>query len=487
MLPLQSVEILRKLDKKELKRFGDFLSSPYFNNSDLILRIFDAVKKEHPEFDGKFLQSEKIFKKLYPGEEFKETRIQNLYSEFGGLLKKFMGYERIESKKSELDIFIAEALTKRDLNDISNKIILRSLSSYEDGSLYIPNSFVRLHRLNQNYLHNLDSLRQQDTEEYLNIQINGQKNLLIFFLTSFLEMCLTNSINNRLFDWKKNKIESFLEAINFEKVLEYIGDNFPEYKTFIKTIYLIYYYTEHPITPEQYYELKSGVLEIMDKVHRNDKLFFIVRTIQIILAKLVQIDRRTFYREIFELSKIFSEQQIFPNEVLKNLAIGPFRDMFTVAIILNEYDWAENFVNEYSQYLNEEKRENELNYSMGVLSFKRNDFEASLSYFNKLQLHDIIEKVNVRFYYMMNYIELKAYESALASLNTIRQFYTDRAEEIPEMFAVLIPNALKYFGIVIKAEEKDEKIERYLIDEAKKSGRFYHVKYVLDKMEKRAG
>jgi len=485
MLPQQSVEILKKLNKKELKRFGDFLSSPYFNNSELILQIYDAAKKEYPEFGGKFLQNEKIFKKLYPGEEFKETRIQNLYSEFGGLLKKFMGYERIESKKSELDVFISEALSNKDLNEISNKIISRSLSSYEDGSLYIPNSFESLYRLNINYMHNLDSLRQQDTEEYLNVQLNRQKNLILFFLTSFLEMCLSKSISNKLFDWKKNKIELFLEAINFEKVLEYIGEHSPEYKTFIKTIYHIYYYTEHDITEEQYYELKSGIMEIMDKVQRNDKLFFIIRTIQIILAKLVQIDRK-FYGEIFELSKLFCAQRIFPNEVLKNFSIGPFRDMFTVAIILKEYDWAENFVNEYSQYLNEEKRGNELNYCMGVLSFKRDDFEGSLNYFNELQLEDIIEKINVRFYYMMNYIELKAYESALASLSTIRQFYTDRADEIPEMFAVLIPNALKYFNIVIRAEEKGEKIEEYLIDEAKKSGRFYHLKYVLDKMEKLA-
>lgn len=485
MLPHQSVEILKKLDKKELKRFGEFLSSPYFNQSELINKIYDAVKKEYPAFNGKFLESEKMFKKLYPKEDFKATRIQNLYAEFGGLLRKFMGYERIESKKSDLEIFIAEALTKKDLNEISNKTILKTLNNYDDGILNISNYFVNLHNLFLNYQHNMDSLSLQDTEEYLDVQLSRQKNLIIFFVTSFLEMCLSKSINSRLFDWEKNKIESFLDAINFDKVLEYIGEHSPEYKTFIKTVYLIYYYTEHNITEEQYFELKSGIMEIIDKVLRNDKLFFITRAIQIILAKLVPIDRK-FYREIFELSKLFCAQNIFPNEVLKNFAIGPFRDMFTVAIILKEYDWAESFVNEYSQYLNEEKRENELNYCMGVLSFKRNNFESSLSYFNKLQLQDIIEKINVRFYYMMNYIELKAYESAIASLNTIRQFYLDRENEIPEMFGVLIPNALKYFSIVIKAEEKDEKVERFLIDEAKNSGRFYHVKYVLDKLEKLA-
>ncbi|MBX7044697.1 MAG: hypothetical protein K1X86_02575 [Ignavibacteria bacterium] len=32
MLPLPTVEILKKLNSAELKRFGDFIKSPYFNS-----------------------------------------------------------------------------------------------------------------------------------------------------------------------------------------------------------------------------------------------------------------------------------------------------------------------------------------------------------------------------------------------------------------------------------------------------------------------
>jgi len=84
---------------------------------------------------------------------------------------------------------------------------------------------------------------------------------------------------------------------------------------------------------------------------------------------------------------------------------------------------------------------------------------------------------------MMNYIELKAFENALSSLQTIRQFYSDR-KDIPEIFAVLIPDALKYFGEIIKCEQEGIKLEPQIYDEAKDGRRYYHVKYVLDKMEK---
>ncbi len=89
MYNTQTVEILKKLDKDELKRFGDFLMSPFFNNSSFIVKIYDTVKKEYPAFTGNSLEPEIIFKKLYPAESFKNTRIRNLYAEFGNLLRKF--------------------------------------------------------------------------------------------------------------------------------------------------------------------------------------------------------------------------------------------------------------------------------------------------------------------------------------------------------------------------------------------------------------
>jgi len=485
MLPLQSVEILKKLDKKELKRFGDFLSSPYFNNSPLILKIFDSVKKEYPNFTGKLLQSETMFKKLYPSEEFKETRIQNLYSEFGKLLREFLGYELINENKNELDTYIAEALSHKSLYSQSNKLVYKKFSELKDG-LFEPDSpFHMLYRFNYSLIHNLDYTRQQHTDEYLEANNRTTEFLITFFMRDFYSLCLAYHINREIFGdkWKDESITDIADMIDTKKLFAFLEDTKNPYTSYIKVFYYLYDFTKNKAAPEDYILLKTEMLKIIDKVPKNDALFFIARAIQIILSKIIPVDR-TYYKEIFELSNLFCSLNIFPNHVLKNFGAGPFRDMFTVAVILKEYDWAENFAKEYSQFLSDDIRENELNFCMGNISFKRGKYHESLSYFNKLDLIDIIEKINVRFYYMMNYIELKAYENALSSLNTIRQFYADRRNEIPEMFAVLIPDAVKYFNEIIKCEEEGSKLDEAIYQEAKSGKRFYHIKYVLDKMQK---
>jgi hypothetical protein len=100
-----------------------------------------------------------------------------------------------------------------------------------------------------------------------------------------------------------------------------------------------------------------------------------------------------------------------------------------------------------------------------------------------MELIDIIEKINVRFYYLANFIELKAYENALSSLQTLRQFSYDR-EEIPEAFLTLVQNSIKYLAEIIKCEVNNEKADVLIYKEAVGPVGCFLKSYIVEKMEK---
>ena len=484
MYNTQTIEILKKLDKEELKKFGDFLRSPFFNNSTFIVKIYETVRKEYPHFNGSSLKPERIFKKLYPSESFKDTRIRNLYAEFGNLLRKFLGYIKIESSELEFDTFISKALMEKNLNHISNKVINKRFEEYS-GKIFWDNiDFPLMYKMHTMFALNLDAGSKHSTKEYISIQIKMQQLLIASFFRDNFFLLTTQSAQKIVFpdQYNKNTMEEFLKVIDIKKLFAYLEKVKNPYSDYLKVNYLIYFYTGHNITEENYYDLKSKLYKIIFDVSSTDAFIFIIRIIQILLFRLVPSDKK-FYKEIFELSKLFCELKIFPNKRILFLAAGPFRDMFGPAVILGELDWAESFVKEYSQYLMEDIRENELNYCMGNISFKRKNYELSLDYFNKVKMFDMIEKINIRFFYMMNYIELNANENALSSLQTIKQFYSDR-KDIPDIFASLMPDAINYFGAIIKCGLEGIKLDRQIYDEAKDGRRYYHVKYVLSKMEK---
>ncbi|MBN8568004.1 MAG: hypothetical protein J0M18_00110 [Ignavibacteria bacterium] len=484
MYNTQTIEILRKLDKDELKRFGDFLKSPFFNNSSFIVKIYEAAKKEYPAYTGSSLEPEKMFKKLYPSESFKDTRIRNLYAEFGNLLRKFLGYIEVESSELEFDIFVANSLARRNLGNISNKVINKTMEQYSGKIFWDDNYFLPMYSLYSTYIQNLNAGSKDYTKEHYSTQMRIQEVLIVLFFRELFILLSLQSFKKITPNAYTSKItiEEFTKVIDMKNLFTYLESSENPYAAYIKLHYLLYYFNENTVTEEEYYEIKKELYKIIFDVMKQEAFSFIVTIIRAIFIKLIPIDKK-FYGEIFELSKLFCKLKIFPNKHVPYLASGPFKDMFGPAVILMELDWAENFVKEYSQYLMEDIREDQYNYCMGNISFKRKNYELSLEYLNKIKMSEMSDKVNIRFFYMMNFIELKAYENALSSLQTIRQFYNDR-KDIPEIFAVLIPDAIKYFGEIIKCETEGIKLEPQIYAQAKDGRRYYHAKYVLGKMEK---
>lgn len=481
MLTNQTIEILKSLNKNELKRLGDFIKSPYFNNSKPLEKIFDIVQKAHPEFTANTLHYEKAFKKLYPSDAYNEKRIKNLYSEFSNLLKKFLGYEHISSNKQVLDVCITTKLTQKNLANISDKIITKSLQDNDDGLLSLSDRFHYLYQLNENHAYNLGYLRKHSSPEYLKAETELIEKLTIFFLTKILQLSFYDITNHKFFKIPENPIlKEVAASIDAEKVIAYFDNADHEYASYIRIHYLFYQSVINDITEEQYIELKKELLQTIRKLKKTEQNHFITRMIRTLISKLITKDKK-YYHDILEYAELFHELNIFPEEDVNAFINGPFRDIFITAMALNKFDWAENFLNEYMAYVSKDLRPDSENYCRAMLSFNRGNFEESLDYLNKVRMVDIVEKLNIRFYYIMNYIELKSYESALSALQSMRQFINDSGL-VPESFLDSLQISIKYFAEIIKCEEKGEKIEEWFYKEAKETKQFFHKQYIMKKI-----
>jgi hypothetical protein len=481
MLTSQTVEILKSLNKEELKRLGDFIRSPYFNTSKPLEKIFEIVHKAYPSFEGSSLQHEKIFKKLYPSEAYNEKRIKNLYSEFSNLLKKFLGYEYLSSNKQMLDVCITTNLTQKNLAGISDKIITKSLQDTDDGLLSIPDRFHYLYQLNENHAYNLGYLRKHSSPEYLNSEIALIEKLTIFFVTKILQLSFYDVTNHRVFKIPENPIlKEVAASIDTEKIITYLHDNEHPYSSYIRIHYLFYQSALNNITEEQYIDLKKELLQTIRKVKKNEQNQFITRMIRTVISKLINKDRKYYY-DILEYADLIHELKIFPEEDVNAFINGPFRDIFITSISLNKFDWAENFLNEYMGYVSKDLRPDSENYCRAILSFNRKNFEESLNYLSQIKMIDIVEKLTIRCYYIMNYIELRSYESALSAVQSLKQFINDSGL-VPEMFLERLHTSIKYFTEIIKCKEKGEKIEEWLYKEAMETELFFQKKYIMEKL-----
>ncbi|MGB1217617.1 MAG: hypothetical protein ACPG5P_07060, partial [Saprospiraceae bacterium] len=82
------------MDKNEISFLSKFLASPIYNKKVEVRRMFDAIRKYHPDFTEKNISREKVMGHIFPGKPFD--------------LKKYKYYSNLLLKSSEQFISMLE-------------------------------------------------------------------------------------------------------------------------------------------------------------------------------------------------------------------------------------------------------------------------------------------------------------------------------------------------------------------------------------------
>lgn len=482
MLPGNTLDILKKLSKEDLRTFGDFLKSPYFNTKETLYLLYKEVIRQHPDFKENKFEYKKIYKKIYGG-EYKEQTIKNLFSELGNLLKKFIAHERLEEHEPDYNLALIKGLTDKKCFEQSNKIITAVKKSVESNSFPEEDKYIYLFNLQEIYYKNYCSINITDADEVHFICNKTIEYLSFHFLDVFYNLAFADSFTVKTHKVKKDYSQlqkSFLDAFGSDEFFnETNKDLFP---ATLKVRFLAYKYSISDITEKEYKVLEELVMNNIDKFSIPFKLYTWQILLYIIVLKLIPKEKK-YYEDICRISDYFFNLKLFPNDIEPTISKGLITDTLAAALVLKKFDWAETFLKETCLYLSEDSRSNEMNYHLGRLKFHTGNYEESIDYLSKVKYTHVGEKINVRFYSLMNYIELKSYQQAISMLNSIRQFYLE-SKEIPEMFAVLVENSLKFFREIIRCEENNKKLDYSILKEAQNAGRYYQKQYILAKLEK---
>lgn len=482
MLPYNTVEILRKFTREDIRKLGEFIKSPYFNTKETLILLFKEINKEYPELNEEKFEYKRIYKKIY-GSEFKEQTIKNLYSELGGLLKKFIAHERIENNTLDFNISLIRGFRDKKCFEQSSKYIKAFKKEAEQKPLLDEHYFSYLYNLDYTYYDNLLSMNKITLSDYHTLYNSILDNVTYYFLGAFFFFQQEDIIISKAHIVKNNTEftnKVFLNYFDSENFFNSIQSH--PYTDAVKIRYLFYKYTKTDISEEEFQEYKKLVYGTLNSMDFAIQLSAWNHILTLLIIKLIPKDKK-YYQDAFELNDYFLKLNIYPFENCQAFPLSMFRDVFGIALILKKFDWAKNFIDNFSPYLEDESQENEINYAMGRLDFQLKNYEKSLEHLGKVKFQQVLEKINIRFYYLMNYIELKSYQSAISMLNSIRQFYFE-SKEIPEMFAVLMDNSLKYFREIIRVEENNKKLDYSVLKEAQNAGRYYQKQYILEKMEK---
>ena len=94
------IQLVRLLSKPEIRQAELFIRSPYFNTSETVLKLFQYVRRYHPELSSYKLKKEHAYAHLFPQEEFKDKRLRAQMSKLKKLLERFVIDQRLQKDEA---------------------------------------------------------------------------------------------------------------------------------------------------------------------------------------------------------------------------------------------------------------------------------------------------------------------------------------------------------------------------------------------------
>ena len=123
---------LSALSLTDLKRFQDFLNSPFFNRQHLTGRLFQLLTSFHPHYD---VDEEWLFGKLFPEEKYNNSRLRSLRANLLKLLHRFLLQLQLEEMPVVQEELMVEAFRAKGLYEVAGREVEKALQTLQPDTI----------------------------------------------------------------------------------------------------------------------------------------------------------------------------------------------------------------------------------------------------------------------------------------------------------------------------------------------------------------
>ncbi len=393
----------------EKRKIREGLASPFFNKNNKLIVLY-AIIEASPQEDGDVLKQQ-VHEALFPGTPYDDLVIRHLCSK---LLKKaeellvHYGYQQ-QPTKNQLGTTALYADKQLDLHYASaNRQLEKQIEAEEEPKLDDYQLLIAHTQIKERFAEQQESRRQSTQLQQLNDHIDKY-----YFLAKLKLACSTASYQ-RVF---KQQYDVHL----IDELLQ-LADTIYKNDDLIRLYSLAYRTLGDGDAEKAFKQLKKGLADT-PKAHPNE-LRDLHTLAQNFCIRQVNSGAEAYFKQLFDLYKISLEQELILHDATQ---FPPaFKNMVSVALRLKEVKWVEKFIKHYSQYLEEESRDDHLNYNLARLNFELGRYEKVGELIMQMPFNDLFITLNARMLQIKASVELAEDQLALSLIDSFRQFLQRR-------------------------------------------------------------
>ncbi len=451
-------KLLSTLSNREWSEFEKFVESPYFNQGRNYGSIMKILRKHKPEFNSPELRKESLYKKLYPGKQYKESVMYSTFSRLYSIAEEFI--VQIEMRN---DNFIDRerlrlaALRTRGINTKAVSQISRMEKDLKNRKIYME-EFYHIKEFSKEigffyYQNNMRDKISGPVIEILKYSIYWHFVEFSIYLSS-----LYSQKNFHKSDYRKSIVSKLEGCLDKGKMLDIVKKHDPDN---FKILYLHYLDIEASHTPykdEPYHQMKELTFKSLDVMAKDYKNYFLNSLAKHCSMRFVAGDSK-FKREAFEIRKKTVEEDLLSFNSDGNIRASEFRSTFIDALNMYEVDWAEKFATSYLPRLNPTIQEDIECYCKARIAYERRDYDKAIVYAGKVNINQILFKLDMKNLIAKIYYDTDSVEPLISALNSYYQIIHNAdktAEAITKRHAGFVKYLRKLCRVKFENKDKDD-------------------------------
>lgn len=475
------LNILAKFSSKEMKDFGEFVKSPFFNKNENVVKLYTYVRKYYPDFKDKKLEKEYVYKKLFSKGKYNDGFMRTTMYNLGKLAEDYLAYINFSKDELNKGINLLTELNERKLEKIFLKYFFEIEEALNEQAYQGDGFFYKKY------------LMQEQMEEYMDWSKFKNKDFKNFTdktttyidddLTTFYLIKILNHYRFLLDRMQYNQFKYNHELI--DSIVNYLIEKDTHYKNKLKVKLHLYEVLLGKEGKDEYYNiLKDILINKKNELSHSDRysLHNIMQTHCVNKGYRGDIK---YASERFELYKICVEQKLYSASEHIYFDDLMFANIALTGIARKEFAWTEDFIEKYKNELSPDNKEVVISYSKARLCFMQGKFEEALIQLNSIKTIKHIQfKMPIRDLTLMIYYELLMYPQAHYQIDSYRHFLANNKASLSDIRFERINNFLKYYTRLVKASEKKSKNEaNKIILELEKITNVLEKKWLIEKLE----
>lgn len=369
----QLIQLLKILNKEELRKFTGYLKADYHNENQEVYQLFLYLKKYAPVYKSTRLKRVTVYQQLFGPKKINNQKLNKLAHQLKRCLEQFLISYDIEQDTTLQNRLLLQSLEKRNHRDYArqSKKAIANIVTKAPHEIDIQD-YLDGFQLNYSLWSNINM--EKIGADFLSLEA-ANKNLDKFYLLNKLKILMEYQTGKKIIAGRFDipQMTDILQLINTNP---YLKDNITA-KLFLQAIQMLESDKE-----AAYFKLKSTFYSAIDQLSKKDARDILITLNNFYVSRL-GTDTDFFAKEGFELSKFADEQGL----LLENNRIRDveYSNAALVGFFRQHIDWTADFIERYKPFLSPENQTITYTYVKAFFHFQQQDYNRVIELLNSIE------------------------------------------------------------------------------------------------------